>query len=238
MCEWQPLVENLVARRIKEGFFVDWYSNQGRSFPWREPGVTPFGILVVEILLRQTKAEMVAKVWPGLLGAYPCPTALVDSNRKALRAMIAGLGFGTQRTEALYSICQVLEKEHQGVVPSRIEDLQNLPHLGIYSSHAIACFAFDAQVAVVDSNVKRLLERLFGLSLVPDIRRARDAWDIAAALLAPGNAKAHNYGLLDFTATMCKSRRPLCEECPLANGCASAKYGKEKTNGAPSARAR
>src|SRR3989442_506120 len=83
--------------QIPEDSFADWYVRHGRSFPWRDPSTTPFGILVAEILLRQTKAEMVAVVWPSLIRRYKNPVSLAASHRGKLRGTIKQLGLGRQR---------------------------------------------------------------------------------------------------------------------------------------------
>lgn len=194
----------------------------GRTFPWREPETTPFGILMAEMLLRQTQASMVGKTWPGLIDRYPDPAAVLMSQDEDLYNRLAVLGFGNQRVVAVKSMSRALVDQHAGRVPRSIPRLLELPHVGLYAAHATACFAFGRRVPVVDSNVLRVFSRLSGEDYGQDIRRGmgRKAWKVAWLILPKRNARAHNYGLLDFAAQVCKPRIPVCSNCPLTSCCA------------------
>lgn len=200
-------------------FFSRWYRLHGRSFPWREPDTTPFGILIVEMLLRQTRAGMVADVWPEFIGRYPSPEMYMRAPDDEIYALLAPLGLGRQRAEATRAVSVALQERHDGNVPRSIDKLIELPHMGLYSAHAVACFAFNRKVPVVDGNVLRVLSRLTGESFGPDNRRAPNAWDLAERILPSRGAKFHNYGLLDFSAQVCTSRRPMHEICPINDIC-------------------
>ena len=208
--------------RIPYGFFANWFKMRGRSFPWREENVSPFGILVAEVLLKQTRAEMVAEVWPTLCGKYPNAASLESTSPEMLHHDISCLGFGRQRVTALHQLSAAINKA--GGLPTRPADLMKLPYVGIYSAHAVACFAFGHRVPVVDLSVVRVLSRLAGIEPPSDIRRALEIWEIAYSLLPDTEVKEHNYGLLDFAADLCKARSPRCHECLLSSSCAHAKH--------------
>ncbi len=218
---------------LPPGFFVRWFQQHGRAFPWRHPGTSPYGVLVAEMLLRQTRASMVAPVWIKLVQQYPEPQALASADPEALYQLIRPLGFGQQRVAALQSMARVVVERFGGVVPNRVEDLESLPHVGPYTARAVCCFAFGQPLAVVDSNVLRVLSRLAGWRLSRDIRRssARCAWDAASRLVPARAAREHNYGLLDFAAEICKPVKPRCAECPLAGQCC---YASCRVRGAES----
>ena len=219
-CPTPPAGETWMG--IPDGFFADWYKARGRSFPWREEETSPYGVLVAEVLLKQTRAEMVAAVWPGLLKRYACATDLTSADPEEIYRRISCLGFGRQRTTALRQLSAALIET--GGVPSQPVDLMELPHVGIYSAHAVACFAFDRRVPVVDLSIVRVLSRLSGIEPPSDIRRAPEVWEIAWSLLPAREIKEHNYGLLDFAASVCKARSPRCGDCPASSGCAHARY--------------
>ena len=206
---------------VPTGFFVDWYKARGRSFPWREHGTNPYAVLLAEVLLKQTRAEMVATVWPALVRKYPSAASLQFADPAVLYRRISCLGFGCQRTTALRQLSVALIEA--GGIPSEPEDLMELPHVGIYSAHAVACFAFGRRVPVVDLSIVRVLSRLAGIEAPSDIRRAPEVWEIAWSLLPGKEVKEHNYGLLDFAAGTCKARSPRCGKCPLASICAYAR---------------
>ena len=211
-----------VCEGIPDGFFSSWYKAQGRSFPWREEETSPYGVLLAEVLLKQTRAEMVATVWPTLVRTYPSATDLASANPEVLYRHISCLGFGHQRTASLQQLSVALVEA--GEIPSRPEDLMDLPHVGIYSAHAVACFAFNRRVPVVDLSIVRVLSRLAGIEAPSDIRRAPMVWEIAWSLLPGKEIKEHNYGLLDFAAGICKARSPRCGECPVTSSCSYAAH--------------
>ena len=218
------------------GFFVDWYKARGRSFPWREHGTSPYAVLLAEVLLKQTRAEMVATVWPALVRRYPSVASLQSADPAVLYRHISCLGFGRQRTTALRQLSVALIEA--GGIPSEPEDLMKLPHVGIYSAHAVACFAFGRRVPVVDLSIVRVLSRLAGIEPPSDIRRAPEVWEVAWSLLPGKEIKEHNYGLLDFSASVCKARSPRCGKCPLTSSCAYARRlaninGKDTEAGEP-----
>ena len=207
--------------RVPVGFFVDWFKTRGRSFPWREENVSPFGILLAEVLLKQTRAEMVAAVWPALCKKYPNAASLESASEEALYHHISCLGFGRQRVTALRQLSVATNKA--GDLPTLPADLMKLPYVGIYSAHAVACFAFGHRVPVVDLSIVRVLSRLTGTEAPSDIRRAPEVWGIARSLLPENEVQEHNYGLLDFAADICRARSPRCDECPVASSCAHAR---------------
>ena len=215
-----PTYQGEIFVGIPVDFFANWFKRHGRSFPWREEGVSPFGILLAEILLKQTRAEMVAKVWPALFRKYPNATILQSESAEVLYRRISCLGFGCQRVTALLQLSAYIDKA--GDLPTGSADLMNLPHVGIYSAHAVACFAFGHRVPIVDMSIVRVLSRIAGTEQPSDIRRAPEVWEIAQTLLPDREVKEHNYGLLDFAAMICKARSPRCDECPIASSCAYA----------------
>ena len=208
--------------RVPTGFFANWFKVRGRSFPWREEEVSPYGILLAEVLLKQTRAEMVASVWPALFRRYPNAASLESASPEVLLQHISRLGFGRQRTTALHQLSAAIN--NAGGLPSKPSELMELPHVGMYSAHAVACFAFGHRVPVVDLSIVRVLSRLAGIEPPSDIRRAPEVWEIARSLLPDKEVKEHNYGLLDFAADTCKARSPRCVECPVAPSCAHARH--------------
>lgn len=213
---------------IKKNFFIKWFELNGRHFPWRDPGTTPFAFLVTEMLLRQTRASGVAKIWNEFINNYPNPASIIKTRRDTLVKKLKVLGFGEQKTEALKSASEYLIVNHNGQVPSGLKELLDIPHVGNYAARAVLCFAFGKRVEIVDTNVLRLFSRYFGVQLKPDIRRAPQAWEIAREILPRGRKDTikHNYGILDFTADICKPGRPRCEICPLNHSCS---WGKTQT---------
>mgnify|MGYP001446486824 CR=1 FL=1 len=210
-----------------KSFFVDWYKEHGRNFPWRQAGVSPFKLLVTEMLLRQTQASSVSKLWYGFTQKYPNASLLAQANEDELFNVLKILGLAKQRSSALSAASTWLVENCEGQVPDTKEELLKIPHVGLYVSNAVLCFAFGQRVEIVDTNVLRFYARYYGLEIRPDIRRNAKVWDEAKSLLPDKGSQVqhHNYGLLDFTAEVCRSRFPQCNICPLASSCSWATRG-------------
>lgn len=212
----------LHRRRVRylRQFFTGYYRHHGRAFAWRDPTTASFGLLLAEMLLRQTRAEQVAAVWPILIKQFPTPEDVVAADPERLFSLIAPLGLGRQRVTAIQSASAALIQRYDGKVPRSCDRLSRLPHVGIYSANAIACFSHGRRLPIVNSNVLRVLSRVFGQVFSPDNRRSPSAWALAKELVPrTGPVREHNYGLLDFAATVCKPRVPRCRDCELRGLC-------------------
>lgn len=209
------------AGRLDRNFFVNWFKERGRHFPWRRANTSPFAFLVTEMLVRQTRAGEVAKLWDEFTRKYPSAAIMARADREELVEQLKVLGFGNQKAEALLSAAAWLVEHHRGEVPSTVDELLRVPHVGHYAARAVLCFAFGQKVEIVDTNILRFFARYYGLVVKPDIRRNPGIWEIAKEALPREKKKAqqHNYGLLDFTADICKPGRPRCEICPLSSSC-------------------
>jgi len=220
-----------VEQAVEDSFFVSWFEEHGRSFPWRSEELTPFQMMLTEMLLRRTQAAQVEQLWHNFMSKFGTPDDVVNSQKQEILQSVGELGFGSQRTKALQQAAAYILNEYDGEVPQQRELLTSVPHIGPYSTQAIRCFAFGQAVPVVDTNVLRLFCRLTGRQIRrPDVRRVDWAWEEARSLLPEDGRepRKHNYGLLDFTAQVCSPRSPNCENCPLSDQCA---YGQAVVGG-------
>lgn len=106
-------------------------------------------------------------------------------------------------------------------MPSELDKLLDLPYVGRYAANAVLCFAYGVRVPVVDSNVARVYSRVFDIT--PGAKRLSSAhalWDFAREVLPRKRIKEYNWALLDLGGTVCRARKPLCSECPVARICA------------------
>jgi len=171
-------------------------------------------------LLVQTKAEDVAVVWPQLVRKYPTPAALSRARASSLVKLLRPLGLQNQRAKSLVTISTVLQRDFGGCVPRSTGALLSIPHLGLYTAAAVGCFAFGERLPIVDANVLRVLGRVHGIKAGADLRRSPEIWSLAWKLLPDKHCEVHNYGILDFAATVCKAKLPRCESCGLNELCA------------------
>jgi A/G-specific adenine glycosylase len=206
-------------------FFARYTRKHLRPFPWRCVGTKPFHLLLAELLLVQTKAEDVARVWPTLVRRYPDPRRLGRARQNTLIRLLRPLGLQRQRARALKAVSLALIDSYGGEVPRTVDKLLTLPHVGLYVATAVACFGCGSHVPIVDANVIRVFDRITGTNGIRELRRRYDVWQLAWAALGRANAKSHNYGLLDFAAQTCTSRAPRCAHCDLVSICS---FGREE----------
>ncbi len=202
-----------------QGFFSRFAKDNLRVFPWRATNVSSFHLLLAEVLLVQTKAEDVAVVWLQLVRKYPTPSALSKARSRSLVNLLRPLGLQHQRAKSLVAIGKALALGFGGLVPRSARELLSIPHIGLYTAAAVGCFAFGERLPIVDANVLRVLGRIHGIKTGTDLRRSREAWMLAWAILPKKNSRMHNYGLLDFAAQICTVKRPRCNSCALNQTC-------------------
>jgi A/G-specific adenine glycosylase len=202
-----------------------WFDEHGRHFPWRETR-DPYRTMVAEVMLQQTQTGRVGPSYQGFLARFPTLDRLAHAPAMDVIQAWKGLGYN-RRAVDLQRTAQAIEREHGGVFPTQPAALRRLPGLGEYSSNAIACFAFDAQVPVVDTNVRRVLSRAAAGKDPEQLPSDRVA-ALAAEWLPPGEAYRWNQALMDIGAMLCRSSKPLCAKCPLKAVCVYHAKGKHR----------
>jgi A/G-specific adenine glycosylase len=210
-CAAEPEHAKAVQQRL-----LAWYARHGRDLPWRRTR-DPYAVLVAEIMLQQTQVERVIPRWHAWLGQFPTVTALARASRAdAIRAW-GGLGYNL-RAVRLHGLATQVVAEFGGELPRSVAGLMKLGGIGRYTAGAVACFAFELPVAMVDTNVRRVLGRVFATDLASPTAAQR----LADAVLPAHAAYAWGQALMDLGATLCRAEAPLCLVCPLLDVCASA----------------
>lgn len=204
---------------------LNWFDAHGRHLPWRETR-DPYRTMVAEVMLQQTQTGRVAPAYEGFLGRFPTLDRLAHAPAMDVIQAWRGLGYN-RRAVDLHRAAQTLVREHGGVYPSQPAALRRLPGLGEYTANAIACFAFDAQVPVVDTNVRRVLSRAALGKDAADVDTAT-ANALAAEWLPAGDAYRWNQALMDIGAMVCRSAKPLCAKCPLRASCSYHAKGRHR----------
>ena len=212
------------ARRERiHTLLLEWYAAAGRDLPWRRTR-DPFAVLVSEIMLQQTQVDRVLPKYHEFLGRFPTLAALAAAPTADVIRAWAPLGYNV-RAVRLQEIARQAVAEYGGALPPTLEGLLALKGIGRYTAGAIACFAFGLPVATVDTNIRRVLWRVFR-GIEPATWPAgqatvREAIALAEWALPVGAAYDWQQALMDLGATVCLSRRPACERCPLATECAA-----------------
>lgn len=199
---------------------LQWYADEKRDLPWRATR-DPYAILVSEMMLQQTQVDRVLPKYYQFLAAFPTLADLANASTADVISVWVPLGYNT-RAVRLQSIARQVLAEHDGRIPDTIEELLTLKGIGRYTAGAIACFAYHKQVAPVDTNIRRVLHRIFlGLdSPEPKISDAQ-MLTLAERVLPPDEAYNWNQALMDLGATICTSNTPRCTQCPVQAACAA-----------------
>lgn len=193
---------------------LTWYEKRRRPLPWRETR-DPYAILVAEFMLQQTQVERVLPKYAEFLARFPTLQALALASTADIIRTWRGLGYN-RRAVHLQAIARQVMDEFRGRLPDDIESLRRLRGIGQYTAGAIACFAFARQVAFMDTNIRRVLRRLF---LGEEQPSQRYLMEIATAALPDGRSYDWHQALMDLGAKICTARAPACRDCPIRKYC-------------------
>ena len=219
-------VESTRRGRIRRAL-ITWGQENWRSYPWRVSGASPYEVLIAEVLLKRTTATAAARVYLGFLGRFPNFATLASAKRSEIEEVLAPVGLSKQRANGLLQLARFVLEHHGGRLPSKLAELLRVPHVGDYSARAVQSFGFGRPAAVVDSNVTRILRRVFSRTLGPR-PRIKDVQAIADWLSGVGHRHRElNWALLDLGAMVCRYDRPRCAQCPIARICSYSLMGGE-----------
>jgi A/G-specific adenine glycosylase len=188
-----------------------------RDFPWRRTK-DPYAIFVAEFLLQKTDAAKVVPVYEAFLSQYPTINALALAPVAEVARLLQPLGLYF-RAERLCQSAQLVVQSYAGKIPDTEAQLLTLPGVGKYTARSVCANAFNEPLAILDTNVARILERFFGLQGARVKSRCKILWKAAEQVAPATNVGKWNLTLLDFGATVCTARNPRCTECPLRQQC-------------------
>jgi A/G-specific adenine glycosylase len=218
-----------VDRRRFRRSLLQWYRRHGRDLPWRVTD-DPYHILVSEIMLQQTQVDRVLPKYLEWLERYPSFEALAAADVQAVTETWYPLGYNI-RPRRLHSIAREAVERYGGALPSDRETLLSFKGIGAYTAGAIRSFAFRQRAAILDTNVARVLFRVFVARGEPKSHAmTRRLWALSEALLPRRHTFDFNQALMDLGATVCTARRPACDTCPLRRQC---RTGSRTTGGSP-----
>ncbi len=205
---------------------AQWHTTKNkRELPWKGER-DAYKIWLSEIILQQTRVAMGLKYYEAFIKKYPTIVHLADAPDEEVFKLWEGLGYYS-RCRNLLLTARLIAHNLQGVFPQQYEEILALKGVGPYTAAAIASFAFDLPYAVVDGNVFRVLARCFGIDTPIDSNEGKHRFTALANEILDKNKPAqHNQAIMDFGATICKPVSPLCDECPLRNGCTAYQTGR------------
>jgi len=192
-----------------------WYSRNARNLPWRRTR-DPYRIVVSEVMLQQTQVSRVEEYYPRFLSRFPDLHALAAAPARAVREAWDGLGYYA-RAKNLHALAKTVVRRHDAMLPEEPADLIELPGIGPYTAGAVASFAYEKPVPAVDTNVGRVIRRVWLGAKAKD----KDVWKVAAQLVPQDGARAwrFNQAIMELGALICVARKPRCPECPVRAEC-------------------
>jgi A/G-specific adenine glycosylase len=210
-----PAARQRFRRRL-----LAWYAANGRDLPWRRTD-DPYHILVSEVMLQQTQVDRVLPKYHEWLEKYPTLEALASAPAPDVNQTWRPLGYNI-RPRRLHDIARESVARYGGTLPDDEETLLSFKGIGAYTAGAIRSFAFGQRAAILDTNVARVLFRVFvGRGDVKAHAMRRHLWAVSAALVPRKRVFDFNQALMDFGAIVCVARKPRCSACPMTKLCTS-----------------
>ncbi|MFB9377470.1 A/G-specific adenine glycosylase [Kineococcus gynurae] len=208
------------------------YAEQARDLPWRTPGVSPWGVLVSEIMLQQTPVLRVLPRWREWMERWPTPGDLAAAPPGDAVRHWDRLGY-PRRALRLHAAAVAIVEQHGGEVPADHAALLALPGIGVYTAAAVAVFAFGQRHAVVDTNVRRVLARAVTGDAEPAPALTRAESRLAEEVLPDDRPTAARWSIavMELGALVCTARSPRCDACPIADLCRWTRRGRPASTG-------
>jgi A/G-specific adenine glycosylase len=205
---------------------LEWYGRHGRDLPWRRTN-DPYHILVSEVMLQQTQVDRVLPKYHEWLQKYPTLEALAGAPESDVAETWRPLGYNI-RPRRLHAIAREAVARYGGTLPRDEETLRSFKGVGAYTAGAVLSFAFRERAAILDTNVARVLFRVFvGRGDRKAHAMRRHLWQVSRAVLPVRRVFDFNQALMDFGATLCMARKPKCLICPMRAGCAAYPFNPE-----------
>jgi A/G-specific adenine glycosylase len=215
-----PSLPSPAARRRFRRVLLTWYRVNGRDLPWRKTD-DPYHILVSEVMLQQTQVDRVLPKYEEWLTRYPSLNALAAADEDDVSETWRPLGYNI-RPRRLHAIARESVERYGGQLPSDEATLLSFKGIGAYTAGAIRSFAFRERAAILDTNVARVLFRVFiARGDAKSHAMRKHLWQMSEALVPRKHVFDFNQALMDFGATVCSARNPRCAECPMRRHCAA-----------------
>ncbi|MES2304668.1 MAG: A/G-specific adenine glycosylase [Gemmatimonadota bacterium] len=203
-----------VKRRL-----LTWFRRHGRDLPWRRTR-DPYQILVSEVMLQQTQVSRVEGYWARFLERFPTIHHLAEAPPRRVQESWAGLGYYRRATN-LHLLAREVVTHHGGELPRDVTALRALPGVGAYTAGAVASFAYELPEPAVDTNVARVLRRIFHPRLPPGAKGEKQLWATASTLVSRRGLTTWtiNQALMELGALICTARVKHCDRCPVRDLC-------------------
>ncbi len=198
---------------------IKWHKKFGRhDLPWQK-SKDPYHVWVSEIMLQQTQVVTVISYYQKFITKFKTIKALAEASEDLVLSMWSGLGFYS-RARNLHAASIMIMKEYSGHFPDNFQDMIRLPGIGRSTAGAILAFCFNKPYPILDGNVKRVLSRVYGITTpINNSRTENKLWLLSEKNLPKKNIDIYTQAIMDFGATLCIPKRPICNICPITQSC-------------------
>ena len=203
---------------------LNWYDQEKRNLPWREPNknkIDVYRVWISEVMLQQTTVLAVIPYFQKFIFRFPNVNTLAQSKIEDVLTYWAGLGYYS-RARNLHKCAKEIVKNYNGIFPNKIDKLIKLPGIGDYTASAICAIAYNQYEVALDVNVKRVISRINNTHNLCD----REIKNLAKNILPVDRPGDFNEAIMDLGSKICKSKNPKCSICPLSKICKTFKYNK------------
>jgi A/G-specific adenine glycosylase len=204
-----------------------WYEEHGRSYPWRS-SANVYRQVIAELLLQRTRADTVAAFFEAFIRRFPSWEAMAKAPLHDIGEFLKPIGLWKRRSASLAALAKEMIARG-GAFPETREEVQMLPGVGQYIANAILLFSSGNAEPLVDVNMARVLERVFGPRRLADIRYDPYLQSLARQVTRGDRAAEVNWAILDLAAKICTAKNPRCTECPLRRKCRFGRGLKPRT---------
>jgi A/G-specific adenine glycosylase len=195
-----------------------WYRLNKRILPWRSTK-SPYFIWLSEVLLQQTRVNQGLPYYYKFVNEFDNITSLAQADESKILRMWQGLGYYS-RARNMHTTAKLIVEKHNTEFPNNFNELIKLKGVGEYTAAAIASFAFEEKVAVVDGNVYRVLSRYYGIDTdILSSQGKKEFKALANSLMPENNSSTYNQAIMEFGALQCTPGMPDCQNCPLNMSC-------------------
>jgi A/G-specific adenine glycosylase len=198
---------------------IKWHKKFGRhDLPWQK-SKDPYHVWVSEIMLQQTQVVTVISYYQKFITKFKTIKALAEASEDLVLSMWSGLGFYS-RARNLHAASIMIMKENSGHFPDNFQDMIRLPGIGRSTAGAILAFCFNKPYPILDGNVKRVLSRVYGITTpINNSSTEKKLWLLSEKNLPKKNIDIYTQAIMDFGATLCIPKRPICNICPITQSC-------------------
>lgn len=197
---------------------LEWYSKNGRKFPWRLKSISNYEKIIAEVLLQRTKAETISEFYKDFIKRYPSWNEIAITSISELELSLKPVGLWRQRSVSLKKLSDEMVKR-KNRFPKLREEIESLPGVGQYIANSIEVLVHNRPRPLLDVNMARVLERFFGKRKLADIRYDPYLQNLSQDVVVHTSAMEINWGVLDFASKVCKIKNPGCGMCVMRSRC-------------------